>query len=203
MRITGIKCYVLPYTAAPMGFHWREGLEIPDVSGRTSHFGIVRVETDDGIVGHTGGGNGYHLAELTERFWKPSLVGENPLYTERLWHRLWELRRVGGGNVATMDQAFWDIKSQAAGLPLWQKLGGNDSRVPAYASTITWGTLAEYEQHMEHGHLDPAARPGHGAHLHLQRGLYGRDQDRPPGRIVQHEGPGPRRRIDPLRGGAE
>lgn len=149
MRITDIKCYVLPYTAAPMEYHWRKGLEIPDVSGRTFHSGIVRVETDDGIVGHTGGGNGYHLAELTERFWKPVLVGENPLCTERLWHRLWELHRVGGGNVAAMDQAFWDIKSQAAGLPLWQMLGGNDPRVPAYASTVTWDTMAEYEQHIQ------------------------------------------------------
>jgi L-alanine-DL-glutamate epimerase-like enolase superfamily enzyme len=34
-------------------------------------------------------------------------------------------------------------------MPLYQLLGGNDRKVPAYASTVTFPTLAEYEKHIK------------------------------------------------------
>ena len=149
MRITDIKCYVLKQVNKTPAFHWRKGIVSGSVPGTVSHGGLLRVETDEGIMGHAGGGNGYQLAEMVEKHLKAAYVGQNPLLTERLWHLMWELHRSGVKLLGPMDIACWDIKSQAAGLPLYKLLGGNDRRVPAYASTVTWDTMDEYERHIK------------------------------------------------------
>ena len=149
MKITDIKCYVVPHAAEPIPFHWRQGLRIPNPSQHT-YLGLLRVETDEGVVGHATG-SGYQLAELTERFLKPEFVGQNPLLTEHLWQRGWELHRSGAGitPLMVMDSVSWDIKSQVAGLPVYLLMGGYSPRVPAYASTVTWDTIDEYERHIK------------------------------------------------------
>ena len=48
-----------------------------------------------------------------------------------------------------IDLLAWDIKSRKAGLPLYQLIGGNNPKVPAYASTVTWDTMDEYEGHIK------------------------------------------------------
>jgi len=48
-----------------------------------------------------------------------------------------------------LDMLCWDIKSKRANMPLHQMLGGNDRQVPAYASTVTFPTLGEYEKHIK------------------------------------------------------
>jgi len=149
MKITDIKCYVLPYVPQHPGFHWRAGLNMgiygPDY---TSYSAIMRVETDEGCVGHAGGG-GYRFADVVRRYLKPEFVGIDPLMTEYIWHRMWELHRLGVQELIAMDLACWDIKSQAAKLPLYQILGGNNPKVPAYASTVTWDTMEEYDRHIK------------------------------------------------------
>jgi L-alanine-DL-glutamate epimerase-like enolase superfamily enzyme len=149
MKITDIKCYVLPYVPQHPGFHWRAGLNMGIYSADyTSYSAIMRVETDEGYVGHAGGG-GYRFADVVRRYLKPEFVGIDPLMTEHIWHRMWELHRLGLQELVAMDLACWDIKSQAAKLPLYQILGGNNPKVPAYASTVTWDTMEEYERHIK------------------------------------------------------
>ena len=149
MKITDIKCYVLPYVPQHPGFHWRAGLNMgvyhPEY---TSYSAIMRVETDEGYIGHASGA-GYRLADAVRRYLKPEFVGVDPLLTEYIWHRMWELHRMGVQELVAMDLACWDIKSQAAGLPLYQIMGGNNPKVPAYASTVTWDTMEEYERHIK------------------------------------------------------
>jgi L-alanine-DL-glutamate epimerase-like enolase superfamily enzyme len=149
MEITNITCYVVPYPGKQVPFHWRKGLRIPDMP-ETVYTGHLKVETDAGITGHATG-NGYAMADLVHKFLKAELVGQNPLLTEHLWRRAWELHRLGAGELAIslMDAIAWDIKSQVAGLPLYLLLGGNDPKVPAYASTVTWDTMEEYERHIK------------------------------------------------------
>ena len=150
MKITNVTCYVVPRPGRKSTFHWRKGLRMPDVPD-TVYMAYLRVETDAGIVGHASSGNGYRIADLVHRFLKPELVGQNPLLTEHLWRRAWELHRLNAGEEAIllMDAIAWDIKSQVAGLPLYLLLGGNDPKVPAYASTVTWDTMDEYERHIK------------------------------------------------------
>jgi L-alanine-DL-glutamate epimerase-like enolase superfamily enzyme len=150
MKITDVKCYVVPRPGRKISYHWRKGLRISEAPKQV-YVAYVRVDTDAGIVGHAGGRGGYRTAQLVETLLKPELVEQNPLLTERLWHRGWELHRLGGGleSVLLIDAIAWDIKSQAAGLPLYLLGGGNDPRVPAYASTVTWDTMDEYERHIK------------------------------------------------------
>ncbi|MFH1086554.1 MAG: enolase C-terminal domain-like protein [Chloroflexota bacterium] len=155
MKITDIKCYVLPHTVAPARYHWRKGLTGDGdgtLVGQDTYGALIKVETDAGLIGHAYGGRGYALADVVRRRLKPGFVGRDPLLTEDLWWRIWELDRLEEFQVhqlGLLDIACWDIKSQAAGLPLHKLLGGNNARVPAQASTVTWDTMAEYERHIK------------------------------------------------------
>jgi L-alanine-DL-glutamate epimerase-like enolase superfamily enzyme len=150
MKITDIKCYVLKRSVHAPTYHWRQGLNMGAYAAdESTHSALIKVETDEGIVGHVGAGNGYHMAEITRRQLRPEFVGCNPLLTEHIWQRSWEQHRWGVREMGLMDVACWDIKSQAAKMPLYQLLGGNNPKVAAYASTVTWDTMDEYEQHIK------------------------------------------------------
>ncbi|MCC6444083.1 MAG: racemase [Armatimonadetes bacterium] len=154
MKITDIQCYVLERPAPPEIFRWRRGLAGSGdgtPSGEPTYSAILKVETDAGIIGMAGSGNGHATASVARRRLK-SLVGMDPLRTERLWKEVWEIDRLEEMTMiqlGLLDAACWDIKSRAAGLPLYALLGGYDNRVPAYASTVTWDTMEEYERHIK------------------------------------------------------
>lgn len=66
----------------------------------------------------------------------PGLIGQNALNREAVWQ--WLLQRQLTANlvsIAPIDIALWDLAAKAAGMPLYQFLGGFRSRIPAYAST--------------------------------------------------------------------
>jgi L-alanine-DL-glutamate epimerase-like enolase superfamily enzyme len=154
MKITAIRCYVLESPAPPPLFRWRQGLAGSGDGtppGEPTYAAILKVETDGGIVGTAGSGNGYATASLVNRRLK-KLVGMDPLRTELLWKAVWEIDRLEEMTMiqlGLLDIACWDIKTRAAGLPLYTLLGGHDNRVPAYASTVTWDTMEEYERHIK------------------------------------------------------
>jgi L-alanine-DL-glutamate epimerase-like enolase superfamily enzyme len=154
MQITDIKCYVLENPAPVPAFRWRQGLAGAGDGtppGELSASAILKVETDEGIIGMAGANDGYAAASLVRRRLK-KLIGQDPLLTERLWHEIWEIDRIEEMRVhhlGLLDIACWDIKARKAGLPLYKLLGGHDNRVPAYASTVTWDTMDEYERHIK------------------------------------------------------
>jgi L-alanine-DL-glutamate epimerase-like enolase superfamily enzyme len=135
-------------------FRWRRGLPGSGDGAplsETPKAAILRVDTDEGIIGSLKIGDGEAVASLTRRRLK-SLIGEDPLMTERLWARIWEIDRIEEMNIAHLglvDLVAWDIKSQKAALPLYQLIGGNDPKIPVYASTVTWNTMHEYERHIK------------------------------------------------------
>jgi L-alanine-DL-glutamate epimerase-like enolase superfamily enzyme len=111
----------------------------------------VKVETDEGIVGAAIGRRGHRVADIVKRRLK-HLVGMDPMLTESLWQAVWEIDRIEELQVhdlGLLDLACWDIKSQKAQLPVYQMLGGHQATVPAYASTVTWDTMEEYERHIK------------------------------------------------------
>jgi L-rhamnonate dehydratase len=112
---------------------------------------FVRVETDTGLVGYglTGGNiQPVGIAELILREIAPLVIGEDPLATERIWHkcfyRLNPRYQTGAFSSAlsAVDIALWDIKGKHFGEPIWRLLGGAKQTVDAY---VTYG-LSEYDR---------------------------------------------------------
>ncbi len=91
---------------------------------------LVAIDTDTGLRGvgwsFTRGGD---LAGEVQRL-QPLLDGEDPLEVERLWERMAGAHPAASARGTTMralsalDTALWDIKGQAAGLPLHRLFGG-------------------------------------------------------------------------------
>ena len=103
------------------------------------------VHTDEGITGlgyalaFAGGGVEAIQSYLDTRL-VPALVGEDPLFVERLWERMFRLDRgikrqgIAAYAVSAVDIALWDIVGKTAKLPLYKLWGAVTDRVPAYGS---------------------------------------------------------------------
>jgi L-alanine-DL-glutamate epimerase-like enolase superfamily enzyme len=109
------------------------------------HLCLVKVATDDGLVGW---GEAVTMwpeasratAELV-RGVAPLVVGRDPVHTEAIWRDLrehmWWYGGAGIGSfaLAAIDIALWDLRGQALGRPLVDLLGGPvHDRLPAIAS---------------------------------------------------------------------
>src|SRR6476619_2751399 len=89
---------------------------------------IVRVETDEGVVG-VGSGDTMDGFEAYEHLF----VGQDPLAIAR--HvRVLETIDFHGGRYWPLEAALWDIVGQVAGLPVATLFGGASDGIPAYAS---------------------------------------------------------------------
>src|SRR3954464_9899850 len=89
---------------------------------------IVRVETDEGVVG-IGSGDTMDGFEAFEHLF----VGQDPLGIAR--HvRVLETIDFHAGRYWPLEAALWDICGQVAGLPVATLLGGAVDALPAYAS---------------------------------------------------------------------
>ena len=109
---------------------------ITDISTRVVDAGdrdwvFVRVGTDAGIVGWGEASLGWqtHAVRGAIRDLEPLLIGEDPRPVERRWQAMTRGLYFKGGIVAMtavsgIDQALWDIKAKALGVPLYELLGG-------------------------------------------------------------------------------
>ena len=110
---------------------------------------IVRVRTEDGIVGY---GEAHHalaptvVADLVNTNLAPLVVGEDALEVEHIWERMYfaQGRTHGPGwaiwkAISGIDQALWDARGKALGLPVWKLLGGKKRKLRAYAGGISLG----------------------------------------------------------------
>lgn len=113
-------------------------------SGATS-LQVLHVTVRD-VDGRTGTGFTYTLTggvegarTITDTLFGPRLAGLDLLDWERVWHELWAVtHRVGRGvalpALSALDIAVWDLRGQAAGLPLFRLLGAQRESVPVYGS---------------------------------------------------------------------
>jgi len=140
MRITSVEPIVL---AAPLEEPWRLGSAVFSRMTAT----LVRVETDEGIVG---------IGECLVRFspeavaaivdgiLKPVLIGRDPFDVELLWDRMYSVMRGRGHSKGFMveaisgaDIALWDIIGKALGQPVHRVLGSyGREKLPVYASSL-------------------------------------------------------------------
>jgi D-galactarolactone cycloisomerase len=96
---------------------------------------IVRLHTDEGIVGEAYAGDEDDTLAIIDRIVRdeiaPKLVGEDALATERCWQLarpatfdILRDRRLGLVACACVDTAIWDAVGKAYGQPLWRLWGG-------------------------------------------------------------------------------
>ena len=93
---------------------------------------FVRVQTDEaGLIGWGEASLGWHTRAVTGAVadLAPLLVGQDPRPVERLWRLMTRAPYFKGGivvmsAVSAIDQALWDIKAKALGIPLFELLGG-------------------------------------------------------------------------------
>lgn len=107
---------------------WQPGLTV-----RSYDFTLVRIFTDEGIMGV--GGTSGHVAGIVSAQVKPYLLGEDPFATEHLAR----VYRNAGHGIWCTDMALWDIIGKAAKLPLYKLWGSYTNRVKAYASAVEVG----------------------------------------------------------------
>jgi mannonate dehydratase len=102
------------------------------VTSPDRNFVTLRLQTEDGIVGLGDGTlNGRELAVVSylRDHVAPLLIGRDAHRIEDTWQFLyraayWRRGPVTMAAIAAVDVALWDIKAKAAGMPLYQLLGG-------------------------------------------------------------------------------
>lgn len=111
MKITEIKTYTV--------FAYR------------TNFVFVRIDTDEGISGVGEGTLEYKENALLGAIEdiKRVLIGQDPRELERICHELyrdsyWRVGPVLMSAISAVEMALWDIKGKAAGVPVYEMLGG-------------------------------------------------------------------------------
>lgn len=120
----------------------------PNNDGKERSLCLVRVETDDGIVGWGEAISGAPVVSLAVAFivrrrLASIVLGRDPRDVGGVWHAMRDATYWDGNGgivsfgISAIDMAIWDIAGKAAGQPLYAMLGGRrQERVPACASVI-------------------------------------------------------------------
>ena len=106
---------------------------------------FLKIHTDAGIVGlgePITEGRALTCAEAVKEI-EPYLIGKDPRPVAKHWQAIYRHAFYRGGPILTsalsgIDQALWDIKGKALGVPVYELLGGptrDRVRVYAHAST--------------------------------------------------------------------
>ncbi|MDI1341234.1 mandelate racemase/muconate lactonizing enzyme family protein [Polaromonas sp.] len=109
---------------------------------------LLTLRCSDGVEGtgyaYTIGTGGSSVMALLHDHLAPRLLGRNPLHVEAIWKDLFfhtHATAVGAITslaLACVDTALWDWRARRQGLPLWQLLGGAQTRVPVYTTEGGW-----------------------------------------------------------------
>jgi len=102
---------------------------------------FVRVESDDGAVGWGEASLEGHAEAVDGAFeaLRDRFIGADPFRIEHIWQVGYRGGFYRGGAVlmsalAGLEQALWDLKGRAVGLPVWEMLGGRvRDKIRAYA----------------------------------------------------------------------
>ena len=127
---------------------------------------LILVDTDEGLTGMGASlGSPETVSAIVKYDLAPALVGEDPIYSEFLWEKMYNgsrwkpalerghsqpmdgRRGVTMEAVAGVDIAIWDVKSQALGLPVYKALGAVRDSIRGYGSG-GWAPGDEAEQEM-------------------------------------------------------
>src|SRR5664279_577619 len=125
---------------------------------------LIEILTNEGICGVGEAAVAYGIggtaaAGMTKDLIQAMLLGRDPFRIEEVWtemydHSFWAK---GGGSIvfagmSAIEQALWDIKGKALGIPVYEFLGGKmRDQVRTYANGWSYGcnTPEEYSKEVE------------------------------------------------------
>ena len=106
---------------------------------------IVRLETDDGLVGEIYSGDERtdyrYIRRLILETFRHAYIGEDPMAVERIWDLMFRLTPHQANKAAAMqaisaiDLAVWDLIGKSLDTPLYRLLGGCKPEVPIIGYT--------------------------------------------------------------------
>src|SRR5919201_6825758 len=117
--------------------------------GGPTEVGVVTIQTDEGVVGHSflgsaSAGADAFVDQVLRRL-KPLVLGRNPLDIGMIWVDLWRtIRNVDTRSICAVDVALWDIAGKVANLPIHRLLGTYRETAPAYASSAGLARVQAY-----------------------------------------------------------
>ena len=124
-------------------------VETIHIAASNPPFIFVHVHTDEGVIGLGQTADVRTTAavhDLAARY----LLGKDPLRIESVWTTMFEYAAYHGyggselRGISAIDIALWDILGQAAGLPIYQLLGGaSRDRVRIYNTCSTYRDRAD------------------------------------------------------------
>lgn len=127
MKITRVE-------AIPVNVPLKPGMTTKTSHGvhATSPYVIVRVHTDEGLVGlgeatvapRWSGETSVGSVAIIEGLFAPALIGEDPTEVTRLRGLIESTIRLNPFTKAAVEMALWDLAGKAAGVPVYQLLGG-------------------------------------------------------------------------------
>ena len=113
-------------------------------------FSFLKISTTDGVIGYSEYNESYGSRGVTKVIEEltPMVIGEDPLATERIYSGLYAMTRQAPGGInsqaiAAIENALYDIKGKALGVPVYQLLGGPiRTELPLY-----WSHCGTYRIH--------------------------------------------------------
>lgn len=158
---------------------------------------IVKVESDEGIVGIGEAYPSPGVREIITDYLRPVLVGETPLDVERLYNLMRESlsgrgSQWGVGTIAIsgLEIALWDLAGKLLEEPVWQLLGGKmRDEVMIYADCHAGEAMVESaKEGQQEDTYDPDAY-AKAARMAVDEGfdLVKFDLDVPSGREINHK----------------
>jgi L-alanine-DL-glutamate epimerase-like enolase superfamily enzyme len=141
VKITGVG-------AIPLAIPLNEGQPASAWAAGAGKQILVRVETDEGLVGWGecfAYGVPLAVCNVVDEGLAPLVTGHDPMQIEYLVQRMhqalmiWGRRGLGMFAVSGVELALWDLAGKARGVPVYELLGGlNQPRVRAYASLLRY-----------------------------------------------------------------
>jgi D-galactarolactone cycloisomerase len=142
MKVVEVKAFAL---SAPLKGMSKRGMGTPAKKDAV----IVRVRTEDGIVGYGHAHDSLNpvvVAELINANLAPLVVGADAMAVEDIWQLIYTKQgqtHTPGNALYTaqsgVDMALWDIRGKALGMPVYRLLGGSKKKVRAYCGGASFG----------------------------------------------------------------
>ncbi len=139
MKITRVEPILLSYKYKPDEQWGWSGGEV-----KVWHTSLVRVWTDEGMYGLGEMGTGHYIPEAARavcNFLEKTLIGADPFEINVLFERMYKLganwgrRGIAMGVISGIENALWDLKGKALGVPVHSLLGGKfRNSIRTYAS---------------------------------------------------------------------